>query len=193
MIGNRRRPLAPMTPGADLTSLHSVAIHSADSLAPIQPKTTKSAASQAPNRSSCKTSVEEFVVSIPSDTAAGLEVQERIVALLESMKYPARDVFGIRLALEEALVNAIKHGNGMDLAKQVRVSCRVCPDVVRVEIEDEGAGFRLEDVPDPTDDGNLERASGRGIMLMKHFLNCVEYNDVGNKVLLEKCRGEDNE
>ncbi|MFQ5731710.1 MAG: anti-sigma factor antagonist [Planctomycetaceae bacterium] len=135
--------------------------------------------------------VEEFAVSIPSDTAEGLQVQERIVAILESMNYPERDVFGIRLALEEALVNAIKHGNRLDANKRVHVNCRIARDVIRIEIEDEGAGFRLEDVPDPTQDDNLERPCGRGIMLMKHFLNCVQYNDLGNKVLLEKCRDAD--
>ena len=135
--------------------------------------------------------VEEFAVSIPSDTAEGLQVQERIVAILENMNYPDRDVFGIRLALEEALVNAIKHGNQMADDKQVHVRCSIAYDLIRIEIEDEGDGFQLDDVPDPTDDVNLERPSGRGIMLMKHFLNCVEYNEAGNKVLLEKSRTEE--
>lgn len=130
----------------------------------------------------------EFHVSIPSDTAAGQEVQEHIVKLLEGMNYPDRDVFGVRLALEEALVNAIKHGNRMDPDKMVRVQCRISVDRVVIEITDEGQGFSLDDVPDPTDDENLERPCGRGIMLMRHFLNSVTYNDVGNKVVLEKIR-----
>jgi len=134
---------------------------------------------------------ENLCVSIPSDTAAGQEVQERIVAILERLDYPHRDVFGIRLALEEALVNAIKHGNRMDPNKRVRVDCKINSNRVRIEIEDEGDGFRLEDVPDPTDDGNLERPCGRGIMLMRHFLNTVEYNPIGNKVLLEKLRADE--
>ena len=136
---------------------------------------------------------EELRLSIPSETAAGQEVQERIVAILESLNYPHRDVFGIRLALEEALVNAIKHGNRMDPKKCVRVKCKITKSRVWIEIEDEGKGFRLEDVPDPTDDVNLERPCGRGIMLMRHFLNSVKYNDVGNKVLLEKIRAADDE
>ena len=57
---------------------------------------------------------EQFEVVIPSDTEAGQAVQERIVSRLESLEYSMRDVFGVRLALEEALVNAIKHGNGLD-------------------------------------------------------------------------------
>ena len=100
---------------------------------------------------------EQFEVVIPSDTDAGQAVQERIVARLESLGYSMRDVFGIRLALEEALVNAIKHGNGLDPDKTVRVNCLIEDDLLRVEIEDQGPGFNMSDVPDPTAEENLER------------------------------------
>ena len=65
-------------------------------------------------------SCEQFQITIKNDTVAGQQVQERIVKILEDLGYPPRDVFSVRLALEEALVNAIKHGNGMDPAKLVR-------------------------------------------------------------------------
>ncbi len=133
--------------------------------------------------------VEEFEVTIPSDTAAGQEVQERIIATLEGLNYPPRDVFGVRLALEEALVNAIKHGNRMDPQKTVLVGCQIGEELVRIEIEDQGAGFKLDEVPDPTDDDNLERPCGRGIMLMRNFMCRVDYNDKGNCVIMEKARG----
>ena len=135
--------------------------------------------------------VEEFEVKISSDTVAGQAVQERIVLLLEKLRYSERDVFGVRLALEEALVNAIKHGNNMDPEKQVRVRCRIDAHKVRVEIEDEGEGFAPDLVPDPTDDENLEKPCGRGIMLMRAFLTHLEYNEVGNRVVLEKVRETD--
>lgn len=133
-------------------------------------------------------STEEFEITIKSDTSAGQAVQERIVKLLEVLSFSPRDVFGVRLALEEALVNAIKHGNRMDPAKMVRISCQINKDKVRIEIEDEGPGFNPEEVPDPTADENLERPCGRGIMLMRSFMNLIEYNDVGNRVILEKHR-----
>ena len=132
--------------------------------------------------------VEIFEITIRSRTEEGQAVQERIVKLLEKMDYPPRDVFGVRLALEEALVNAIKHGNGMDPEKSVRVDCRVAREKVRIEIEDEGIGFRPESIPDPTEDENLEKPGGRGIMLMRAFLDFVEYNDIGNRVVLVKQR-----
>ena len=131
---------------------------------------------------------EQFEVVIPSDTDAGQAVQERIVARLESLGYSMRDVFGIRLALEEALVNAIKHGNGLDPDKTVRVNCLIEDDFLRVEIEDQGPGFNMGDVPDPTAEENLERPCGRGIMLIRSFMTSVEYNAKGNRVVLEKRR-----
>lgn len=132
--------------------------------------------------------LEQFEVWIPSETAAGQAVQERIVQRLEELNFPPRDVFGVRLSLEEALVNAIKHGNGMDPTKSVRVSCHIDEQLVRIEIEDEGPGFKPDDVPDPTAEENLERPCGRGIMLMKAFLSRVEYVGRGNLVILEKHR-----
>jgi serine/threonine-protein kinase RsbW len=127
-----------------------------------------------------------FEVVIPSDTSAGQTVQERIVERLEQLHYSTRDVFGVRLALEEALVNAIKHGNHMDPEKTVRIECSLSTDFVRVVIEDQGAGFRPEEVPDPTEDENLERPCGRGIMLMRAFMSHVEYQGRGNVLVLEK-------
>ena len=137
--------------------------------------------------------VEEFEIVIPSDTGAGQSVQDRIVRHLETLQYDDRDVFGVRLAIEEALVNAIKHGNRMDPTKTVRIVCRAGEHKIRIEIEDQGAGFRPENVPDPTADENLERPCGRGIMLMRAFMTSIEYNDVGNRVVLEKHRSVDGE
>lgn len=131
---------------------------------------------------------EHFEVVIPSDTAKGQEVQERIVGRLEELNFPPRDVFGVRLALEEALVNAIKHGNGMDPDKTVTIQWKIDASSVLVEIEDQGPGFVIEDVPDPTAEENLERPCGRGIMLMRSFMSRVEFNDRGNRVILEKRR-----
>jgi serine/threonine-protein kinase RsbW len=130
---------------------------------------------------------DQFEVVIPSTTEAGQTLLEQIVSRLESLaSFSSRDVFGIRLALDEAIVNAIKHGNQLDPEKTVRINCLIQSDLFRVEIEDQGSGFQLEDVPDPTDDENLERPCGRGIMLMRSFMSRVEYNSLGNHVILEK-------
>lgn len=127
-------------------------------------------------------------VTIPSDTSRGSEVQERILALLEQHQFSDHDLFGMRLALEEAIVNAIKHGNQLDPQKKVRIRCELQGDRVIVDVEDEGPGFDPADVPDPTDDENLEKASGRGLMLMRAFMSSVTYSPRGNAVRLEKVR-----
>ncbi len=132
---------------------------------------------------------EYFLVTIPSDTAEGQAVQVRIVEALEVREYPERDVFAVRLALEEAIVNAIKHGNRMSPDKTVDIECWISDERVRIEIQDQGEGFVRDHVPDPTLLENLERPCGRGIMLMGAFMNLIEYNEQGNKVTLEKING----
>ena len=132
-------------------------------------------------------------VTIPSDTSLAADVQERIVALLEQHEYSMRDVFSMRLAIEEAIVNAIKHGNKRDLDKTVQISWSVDAERVLVTVEDEGPGFVIQDVPDCTADENLDKPSGRGIMLMKSFLTAVVYNEKGNRVTLVKQRDTGSE
>jgi len=105
---------------------------------------------------------------------------------MERLHWGEHDVFSVRLAMEEALINAIKHGNHYDPSKHVQVRCGISEGLLRIEIEDEGKGFDLAAVPDPTDPDNLESPCGRGIMLMRGFMSRVEYNEVGNRVVLEK-------
>ena len=129
-----------------------------------------------------------FNLTIPSDTAAGMAVQNRILDTLEGMGYTDRDLFGMRLALEEALVNAIKHGNKLSDDKVVKVACKLNGRSARVVIRDQGEGFDPGDVPDPTADENLDRPCGRGIMLMRSFMTEVSYADRGREVTLVKDR-----
>jgi len=125
-------------------------------------------------------------VVIPSDPAEARRVQDEIERLLHGCHYSERDIFGIKLALEEALVNAIKHGNQMDLTKKVHITYQVTVDRFEIRITDEGPGFDPNDVPDPTDVENLERACGRGLMLMRHYMNEINYNARGNSVHMRK-------
>jgi serine/threonine-protein kinase RsbW len=123
---------------------------------------------------------------IVSDPAEARSIQEQIEQLLHERQAHDHDIFSIRLALEEALVNAIKHGNQMDPAKKVRISYRLLADRFEVAISDEGTGFNPNDVPDPTAAENLERPCGRGLMLMRHYMSEVRYNDRGNAVVMSK-------
>jgi len=96
-------------------------------------------------------------VTIPSDLAVARQVQEEIEKLLATRRASEQEIFSVRLALEEALVNAIKHGNQMDRGKQVQICYRFLADRLEVQITDEGPGFDPTDVPDPTAVENLER------------------------------------
>src|SRR5262245_37571490 len=126
--------------------------------------------------------------SIPSRADAGKAVIDEVLRQLESLHWNEPDLFGIRLALEEAVINAIKHGNRFDESKCVAIVCRVTPQLLHIEIADEGQGFAPEEVPDPTDPENLEKPSGRGIVLMRNFMSLVAYNELGNRVIMEKQR-----
>lgn len=129
---------------------------------------------------------------IPSRTDAGRGIIDDLLDQLRRQQWLARDIFSVQLAMEEALVNAIKHGNRLDLGKKVRVSCRMGLDFLRIEIADEGKGFDPAAVPNPTEPDHLDSPRGRGIMLMRSFMSRVEYNDVGNRVMLEKVRESQN-
>jgi serine/threonine-protein kinase RsbW len=126
--------------------------------------------------------------AIPSDPVAGKQVLDELLDQLRAANWEQSDLFGIHLALEEALMNAIKHGNKYDAAKQVQVACAVSEERVRVEIGDEGPGFDLTAVPDCTDPDRLEVCSGRGLLLMRSFMTRVEFNGTGNRVMMEKDR-----
>ena len=125
---------------------------------------------------------------IPSDYAEGRHVQDRIMQEVERNHYDNDSVYAIRLALEEALINAIKHGNKLDRKKKVKVEATVTPEQTEIQIEDEGPGFHRENVPDPTADENLERLHGRGILLMEAYMNAVEWSRGGRRVRLVRSR-----
>lgn len=127
-------------------------------------------------------------LTIPSDLGEARRVQNQIEEALQASRYGEHDIFSIKLALEEALVNAIKHGNQMDPDKRVSISYHVTPEHFRVEITDEGPGFNPEDVPDPTAEENIERPCGRGLHLIKHFMTEVAYRGRGNVVSMTKVR-----
>ncbi|HEY0983057.1 ATP-binding protein [Schlesneria sp.] len=132
---------------------------------------------------------DQFEVVIQSDYESGQSIVERIMEVVSQTGFSTRDQFGIRLAVDEAVTNAIKHGNQLSPEKKVRIDFRKSDAGVRIEIEDEGDGFRPEDVPDCTADENLERPTGRGLMLMREFMTRIEYSEKGNRVVLEKLHG----
>jgi len=119
---------------------------------------------------------------IPSDFHEGRAVQRRILEEVDKHRYGEEAVFAIRLALEEAMINAIKHGNKLDPHKKVQIQARVTDEQAEITIEDEGPGFDRATVPDPTTEENLERLHGRGILLMEAYMHDIEWSRGGRRV-----------
>ena len=117
---------------------------------------------------------------------------EAVTAAMHGAAYPPRDVFGVRLATEEAIVNAVRHGHRNDPDKYVSVRYRVNGDRVLIEVADQGPGFDPYEVADPLAQENLERPSGRGLLLMRAYLTWLRYNRRGNCVVLCKCRSPES-
>jgi len=127
-------------------------------------------------------------VVIASDLGEVRRVQEEIERELLAHSFEQREIFSIRLALEEALVNAIKHGNQLDQNKHVSVNCRINGQRVDIDIADQGKGFDPDCVPDPLDVDNLEKPFGRGLLLMRHYMSEVNFHPPGNRVSMAMVR-----
>ena len=82
---------------------------------------------------------------------------------------------GIDMAVREAIINAVRHGNRDDEAKPVEIAFRNTSEGFEITVRDFGAGFNVEDVPDPTNPENLMKESGRGILFMRAFMDRVEW------------------
>lgn len=121
---------------------------------------------------------------IPSDLAESRAVQSRILEELGRYDYTPDAVFAIKLALEEAIINAIRHGNRFDRSKVVRIEAHINQRRTEIIVEDEGPGFDRASVPDPTADENLHSLHGRGLLLMESYMSEVQYSRGGRRVRL---------
>ena len=126
--------------------------------------------------------------TIQSDFEAGKhrDVQTRIMREVERRRYDEGSVFAIRLSLEEALTNAMKHGNKLNPKKVVHVEARVTPKQTEIVIEDQGGGFDRKSIPDPREQCNLDKCSGRGILLMEAYMDRVQWSRGGRRVRMVK-------
>lgn len=116
---------------------------------------------------------------------------DELLERLEAEMWSKEDIFAIHMAAEEALTNAIRHGNANDPSKMIRITFQVAKQSVRMIFVDEGVGFNPAKVPDPTAPENLDRESGRGVRLIQDFMTHVEYNEQGNQLTMEKQRSCD--
>ncbi len=131
-----------------------------------------------------------YVVRIVSTIDQARRVLCAVDRLLRMLGYSERDRFHISLAAEEALVNAVTHGNKNDPEKLVAIRFHEENSKACLEVEDEGKGFDPNSVPDPRDGNGATKPGGRGILLMKSFMNTVRFLHNGRCVVLEKHRSE---
>ena len=95
------------------------------------------------------------------------------------------DIYGnIMIAVTEAVINAIKHGNKNDSSKNVALSLSFNDNVIKFRVEDQGTGFEHDKLPDPTAPENIDKPGGRGIFLMKHLADEVSFSEKGKIVEL---------
>jgi len=114
------------------------------------------------------------------------DICRRLLAEAAENDFDAEEIFAIHLALEEAFLNAVKHGNKENTNKEVKIEYLITPGKFDVSIADDGNGFAPDAVPDPRCEENLYKPSGRGMLLMRSFMDVVEYNEVGNCVHMVK-------
>ena len=128
-------------------------------------------------------------LEIANDRAAITALGERVLAAAEIAGYSEASRFAVRLALEEAIVNAFRHGH-KDLPKNetVGVEFEVDEDSIRLVVTDKGPGFTPDDVPDPTAVENLTKTSGRGLLLMRAYMTEITHNQAGNQIRMTYCK-----
>ena len=125
------------------------------------------------------------VKGVPSAIA---DIYDDLLTAMKVMKYDGTDVFSVHLAMEEAFANAMKHGNKMDPEKTIEIEYRINHRKLEITLTDMGEGFDPNSVPDPRLGNNVYKAYGRGILLMRSYMDKVEYNRKGNSVHMIKYR-----
>ena len=123
---------------------------------------------------------------IENDSHLLKEISREVIDELRSLGTHEGLIFDIQVAMEEALRNAMIHGNKFDPQKKVSVEAEVVGGKVRVCVEDEGAGFVSSNVPDPTDEENILKTSGRGVYMINHLMDEVKYENGGRRVVMVK-------
>lgn len=123
-------------------------------------------------------------IEIPS-LAENIRMIESFIDNAKERYHLDDDIYGnIMIAVTEAVNNAIKHGNQGDSTKNVSLTLSFEEGLIKFKVEDEGSGFDHQNLPDPTSPENLEKPGGRGIFLMKHLSDEVEFDDNGRVVQL---------
>lgn len=184
-VGSRGLPGTPRDrhPSGTRLPVDARDTYSADSPSAASAPSVAVAVAEPDTRPLPERPLDEFI-EFPGEFASAKRVQDRLIAALQDLRFLEPAVFAVKLAVEEAVTNAIRHGNKLDSRRKVRVGWAITPAEVLITVADEGAGFNPELLPDCTAPENLEVPNGRGVMLMRAFMSAVVYSRTGNQVWL---------
>jgi serine/threonine-protein kinase RsbW len=129
---------------------------------------------------------EKIDFELPSDVTLMNGVLQYLIERVAKLGLIKPERSNLFVALDEAFVNAVKHGNQNDPRKLVRITAELSAKEARFTIEDEGKGFKLRELPDPRDPSNLFKTSGRGVLLIHNIMDEVKYNKRGNRLTMVK-------
>jgi CheY-like chemotaxis protein len=134
---------------------------------------------------------EKIDFELPSDLSLMNGVLHYLIERVSKLGLISPERSNLFVALDEAFVNAVKHGNRNDPTKMVRITAELSVKEARFTVEDEGNGFNVQEIPDPCDPANLFKTSGRGVLLIYNIMDEVKYNERGNQLTMVK-RPEDS-
>ena len=122
------------------------------------------------------------ILDIKSDISELRKVESFLTDIFTEFNLTQKYFNNTYLCISEAVVNSIKHGNKYDKNKTISIVVNCNVTELNVLVEDEGNGFDLNIIPDPTCEKNLKNESGRGIFIIKALTNRIEYNEKGNRI-----------
>ena len=110
-------------------------------------------------------------------------------SITDFMSFDEDSAHRVGMSVRESVTNAIQHGNKLDSSKKVDICFEMEPDRLSISVKDQGSGFRADDIPNPLNDDNLLKPSGRGIFYMRAFMDEVEFRTLyegGTEVYMVK-------
>ncbi len=120
---------------------------------------------------------EKIEINIPSRLESIDKAVVETINFAQRAGFSEDAAYAIDMAVRESVANAVKHGNKLDETKQVKITLRNSDDGLEIIIRDFGEGFKVEEVPDPTNPENLMKTDGRGILFMRTFMDEVEWSN----------------
>lgn len=127
---------------------------------------------------------------VESAFSASQKVYQKILHAMKKYDFSEDEIFAVHLAFEEAFANAVRHGNKLHPHRSVQVDFYISNEKIEILVTDEGKGFDPERVPDPRQKQNLLQTSGRGLLLIRSYMDIAEYNNIGNQIRLVKFKNK---